>query len=458
MSNVLRKIPPVHELLDRCLEQDWSKDYSREHLLKMIREELKEFRKEIATQTKAPDVSTLLSRVHLRAERSTRFSLQRVINATGVIVHTNLGRAPIAIQALQHLNEIAHGYSNLEFNLAEGERGTRDMHLNAALRMMLPVESSIVVNNNAAALLLVLNSLAERKEVIVSRGELVEIGGSFRLPEVMQKSGAILREVGTTNKTRKQDYKKAITDQTGMILIVHPSNYRIIGFTERPPVEDLVELGHQHNIPVVEDQGSGILADLNPSGIVDEPLVAQRLEAGLDLITFSGDKILGGPQAGVICGKSTWVEKCRSNPLFRALRVDKFTYAALEATLMAYAKGREEDIPVIRMIRRTPDELLLAAEEWLLQLRQKFPGEVWSLEATRNYIGGGVAPMKELSSYAVSLVSQKPAHEIAALLRQANPPVITRVENDRVYFEMRTVQPGEEQEILEALKNVFFMH
>ncbi len=237
-----------------------------------------------------------------RAERTFRFSLRKVINATGVIVHTNLGRAPLSGKALEHVKEIS-GYSNLEYELSTGERGSRDQHLDRILRTILPVEASLVVNNNAAALLLVLNSLAENKEVIVSRGELVEIGGSFRLPDVMKKSGAILREVGTTNKTRTQDYKKAISDQTGMILIVHPSNYQIIGFVERPALEDLVELGKQRNIPVVEDQGSGIFTDLTSCGIQDEPQVAHRLGLGLDLITFSGDKILGGPQAGIVCGK-----------------------------------------------------------------------------------------------------------------------------------------------------------
>lgn len=455
MTNVLRQIPPVNELLDRCMEQEWASDYSRDQLLKFIREELNEFRQQLLQDTTTPLVSALTERIAQRAKRMTLYSLRKVINATGVIVHTNLGRAPIYDRALQHLNHISQGYSNLEFDLIQGERGSRDTHLDLLLRSLLPIESSLVVNNNAAALLLVLNSLAEGKEVIVSRGELVEIGGSFRLPDVMQKSGAILREVGTTNKTRKQDYKKAISDQTGMILIVHPSNYRIIGFVERPSVEELVEIGKQRNIPVVEDQGSGIFTDLNAAGIPDEPKVVDRLASGLDLITFSGDKILGGPQAGIVCGKKTWVERCRMNPLFRALRVDKMVYAALEATLMAYARGREQDIPVIRMIQQSADELLESAEEWLIRLRQQFPNEIWTVEATRNYIGGGVAPMKELLSYAVSLIASKPAHEIAAQLRQADPPVITRVEQDRVYFEMRTLQRDEKDSIMEALTKIF---
>ena len=455
MSNILRRIPPVHELLESCLEEPWGKDYSREQLLKIVRDELKDVRDNSARNSSIPDKKTIVSKIGKRAEQVYRYSLQKVINGTGVIVHTNLGRAPISEAALTHLQEVSSGYSNLEFDLVKGERGTRDMHLDQILRAILPVESSLVVNNNAAALLLVLNSLAEGKEVIVSRGELVEIGGSFRLPDVMKKSGAILREVGTTNRTRTQDYKKAISDQTGMILIVHPSNYQIIGFVERPVLEELVELGKQHNIPVVEDQGSGILTDLTSAGIEDEPQVETRLRSGVDLITFSGDKILGGPQAGIICGKKKSVDQCRNNPLFRALRVDKLIYAALEATFMSYARGRETDIPAIQMISQSAEVLRERAGQWLQQLQQRFPDAEWSLEATQNYIGGGVAPMKELASFAVSLKPQKPAHEVARLLRKATPPVIARVENDRVFFELRTIRPDEEDLIIKALDVIF---
>jgi L-seryl-tRNA(Ser) seleniumtransferase len=454
MNNFLRQIPPVHELIDACLEKPWGKDYSREQLLKIVREELTELRKHSVEDFTIPDKETLILNIGRRAEHVYSYSLKRVINATGVIVHTNLGRAPISANALAHLQEISRGYSNLEYDLEKGERGSRDKHLDRILRSILPVESSLVVNNNAAALLLVLNSLAEGKEVIVSRGELVEIGGSFRLPDVMKKSGAILREVGTTNKTRTQDYKKAISDQTGMILVVHPSNYQIIGFAERPLLEDLVELGHQHNIPVVEDQGSGILTDLTEKGIEDEPQVADRLRSGVDLITFSGDKILGGPQAGIICGKKTWIDRCRNNPMFRALRVDKLIYAAMEATLSSYARDRETDVPAIQMISHTAESLFDRANQWMEQLRLRFPDEKWSVEATQNYIGGGVAPMKELPSYAVALKSRKPAHEVALHLRRAALPIIARVENDCVYFELRTIQPDEQQIILDALRHI----
>lgn len=453
MSNLLRQIPPVHELLESCLQEEWSKAYSRDQLLKIIREELNALREQ---NSGVPGKETLIARIAQRGQTLYGLSLKKVINATGVIVHTNLGRAPISSQALLHLREISEGYSNLEFDLSKGERGTRDQHLDRILRTILPVESSLVVNNNAAALLLVLNSLAEGREVIVSRGELVEIGGSFRLPDIMKKSGAILREVGTTNRTRTQDYKKAISDQTGMILIVHPSNYQIIGFVERPAVEDLVELGKQYKLPVVEDQGSGILTDLTAAGIENEPEVAHRLRSGLDLITFSGDKILGGPQAGFVCGKKEWVERCRKNPLFRALRVDKLIYAAMEATLMSYAKGSEAELPVIGMILKTREELKERAEQWLTQLKQRFPEAEWCVEDTENFIGGGVAPMKALPSCAISLQpSMIPAHELARRLREGIPSIVTRVESDHVYFELRTIRPEEEQQIITALDDCF---
>lgn len=455
MSNVLRRIPPVHELLESCLKKKWGMAYSREQLVNIIREELNDLRERLKDDSTLPDKEDLVAGIGIRAQQTYRYSLKKVINATGIIVHTNLGRAPLSDEALAHLQQISSGYSNLEFDLSKGERGSRDKHLDHIVRSILPVEASLVVNNNAAALLLVLNSLAENKEVIVSRGELVEIGGSFRLPDVMKKSGAILREVGTTNKTRTSDYRKAIGEQTGMILIVHPSNYQIIGFAERPPLEDLVTLGKQHNIPVVEDQGSGIFTDLDRAGIFEEPRVSHRLESGLDLITFSGDKILGGPQAGLVCGKKIWIDKCRNNPLFRALRVDKMIYATLEATLLSYAKGMEQEIPVIRMISQSAQQLHDRGVMWLEQLQQRFPDQKWSLESTLNYIGGGVAPMKALPSYALCLHSIKPAQEVTQLLRESNPPVIARVEEDRVFFELRTIRAEEQEHITAALTIIF---
>jgi L-seryl-tRNA(Ser) seleniumtransferase len=450
MRNKLRDIPPVHELLDLCKTENWGSFYSREELLKAIRSELGEMRASGSVASK----KQIVKQIEYRMEKQHLYSLRKVINATGVIVHTNLGRAPLSESALEHLWEIAGGYSNLEFDLEEGQRGSRDQHLQSLIQHVVDAEASLIVNNNAAALMLVLNSLAEGKEVIVSRGELVEIGGSFRLPDIMKKSGAILREVGTTNKTKTGDYRKAITDQTGMILVVHPSNFQMIGFVERPPLTDLATLGKQKNIPVVEDQGSGILKDLSQIGVFDEPDVRERLATGIDLITFSGDKVLGGPQAGFVCGKKIWVDRCRTNPMFRALRVDKMIYAAAEATLMSYAKGQPQQIPVIAMASQTAEDLKRRAQSWIEQLQQQFPDQKWSIEETQNYFGGGVAPMKALPSCAIVLKPNQPAHEIAKSLRKSDPPIVTRVEKDRVYFELRTINEQDEKIITKAFERL----
>jgi L-seryl-tRNA(Ser) seleniumtransferase len=365
-----------------------------------------------------------------------------------------LGRAPIAREALEHVVRISEGYSNLELNLEDGRRGSRDLHLDQAASRLFPAEATLVVNNNAAALLLILNSLSEGKEVIVSRGELVEIGGSFRLPEIMKKSGAILREAGTTNKTRISDYRKAINDRTGMILSVHPSNYQIIGFTEKPSLQELISLGSEFRIPVVEDHGSGILQDLEAFGIRDEPQIKDHLNTGLDLICFSGDKILGGPQAGIICGKKIFTERLRSNPLFRALRVDKMIYAALEGTLMLYRENPSL-IPVLQMLSIDPQELRARAEKWADELRKLFPQAAIGVEETTCYVGGGVAPMKGIPSTAVTLSSAElSAAQISARLRESDPPVVSRIENDRVYFELRTLRPDDLQLISASLKAI----
>src|ERR1019366_7038355 len=305
--------------------------------------------------------------VEQRLQKSLAYSLRPVINATGVILHTNLGRAPLSRAALEHIAEVSQGYSNLEFNLGTGERGQRDVHLDRLFAELLNTTerevATIVVNNNAAAVLLALNSLAEGGEVLASRGELVEIGGSFRIPDVMAKSGAVLHEVGTTNRTRIADYEEGITDRTRLLLRVHRSNFQIVGFTEQPSLEELVALGRQHNIPVMEDLGSGEVFDLRNVGVRGEPMIADSLRAGVDVVTYSGDKLLGGPQAGMISGDRELVAKVRANPMFRALRVDKMFYAALEATLLAYLREDYDSIPALRMMRLSEDELERRAKQ-----------------------------------------------------------------------------------------------
>jgi L-seryl-tRNA(Ser) seleniumtransferase len=452
----LRKVPSVSEMLELSLQESWAGEYSREQLVSAVREELSDLRK-LLRDGGEPTVKLegLTGNIHSRLKSSHQFSLQRVINATGIIVHTNLGRAPLAEDAVLHISEIAGGYTNLEFDLAEGQRGSREKHVENFLTRILPAEAALVVNNNASALLLILNTLAEGKEVIVSRGELVEIGGSFRLPEIMKKSGAILCEVGTTNKTRLSDYRKAIQDNTGMILSVHPSNYRIIGFTERPSLSELALLGRERQIPVVEDEGSGIFLDLESFGISGEPRIQHSLEDGVDLICFSGDKILGGPQAGIVCGKKDLIEKLRSNALFRALRVDKMVYAALEATLLQYLKSDGSRIPVISMLSTSAEQLESRGRIWLADLQNRFPNAEWRLESTTCFVGGGVAPMKGLPSFAISLLHPNLSAEVLSnRFRHSNPPIIPRIEEGRVLLELRTISEAEQEKISTAMKTI----
>jgi L-seryl-tRNA(Ser) seleniumtransferase len=394
-----------------------------------------------------------------RLEAGLSYSLRPVINATGVILHTNLGRAPIGEAALQHVAEIARGYSNLEFDLATGERGKRDIHVNRLMAQLFRDAgrevSTIVVNNNAAAVLLSLNALAEGGEVIVSRGELVEIGGSFRIPDVMAKSGAVLREVGTTNRTRISDYEQAITERTRLLLRVHRSNFQIVGFTEQPSLDELAALGRKHHVPVVEDLGSGELFDLREVGIDGEPMIVESLHAGIDVITYSGDKLLGGPQAGLISGDPELVKKIRANPLFRALRVDKMFYAALEATLLAYLCEDYDAIPTLRMMRVSEDELQHRAEHIARQLRISSPElEVEVVEA-RSMLGGGSAPGATLPSRAMAVrCATRSPDELMTRLRAWETPIIARVEDNRVLLDLRTVAPAQDEIILAALAKI----
>ena len=402
-----------------------------------------------------------------------RNSLRPVINATGVILHTNLGRAPIAATALDHIRDAASVYSNLELDLESGERGKRDVHVDRLFRKLFeeygatgvspvqpergPAIPTIVVNNNAAAVLLALNSLAEGGEVIVSRGELVEIGGSFRIPDVMSKSQAMLREVGTTNRTRIADYENAINDRTRILLRVHRSNFAITGFTEQPALAELVALARRSNIPLMEDLGSGALFDLRSVGIA-ESSVFDSLRSGIDVVTYSGDKLLGGPQAGLITGRSDLVARMRSNSLFRALRVDKLTYAALEATLLAYVRHDYDAVPVLRMMQLSKDEIGARAEALASQVGSaaKTHGKL-ELEIIdgESVIGGGAAPSAVLPTRLVALTHQElSANELCARLRESDPPVIGRVEEGRVLLDFRTVFPDQDARISDIIRSL----
>jgi L-seryl-tRNA(Ser) seleniumtransferase len=433
-------------------------------------------RQEIATgRLDANGVDLALSGLEDAVTRQVRQALQHslcsVINATGVILHTNLGRAPLAASALEHIREIAGSYSNLEFDIETGERGKRDVHVDRLFRKLLdeavdarvdaglparvakPALSTIVVNNNAAAVLLALNTLAENGEVIVSRGELVEIGGSFRIPDVMSKSNAILREVGTTNRTRIADYEKAINEKTRLLLRVHRSNFQITGFTEQPQLEELVALARKRNIPLLEDLGSGALFDLRSVGVNGEPSVLDSLRQGVDVVTYSGDKLLGGPQAGILSGRSDLIARMRSNSLFRALRVDKLTYAALEATLLAYVKGDHDAIPALRMMRLLKGEIGTRAQAVAEKIKtSKVSVEVLGGESV---IGGGAAPSALLPTRLLAMTCEgMSADELSARLRASDPPVIARVEEGRVLLDLRTVFPEQDEAVVRAVRKI----
>ncbi len=401
----------------------------------------------------------LFSTIQERLQQKLSYSLRPVINATGVILHTNLGRAPLSENALQHVVEVSRGYSSLEFDLATGERGKRDVHVGRLFARLFKTAgrevSTIVVNNNAAAVLLALNALAEGGEVIVSRGELVEIGGSFRIPDVMAKSGAVLREVGTTNRTHIADYEQAITERTKLLLRVHRSNFQIVGFTEQPSLEELAALGRTRGIPVMEDLGSGELFDLRQVGIAGEPMIAGSLGAGIDIVTYSGDKLLGGPQAGLISGDPALVAKIRGNPLFRALRVDKMFYAALEATLLAYLREDYESIPTLRMMRLSEAELQQRAEHVARQLRISAPQLEIEILESRSVLGGGSAPGSTQPSRALAVrCSALSSGAMLEQLRQWKTPIIARVESDRVLLDLRTVEPAQDAVIVAALQEM----
>ena len=408
----------------------------------------------------------LSSAIEKQLVHSLSYSQRTVINATGVILHTNLGRAPLSESALRHIAETAGAYSNLEFDVETGERGKRDVHVDGLFRKLLagsaavpPSESkaisTIVVNNNAAAVLLALNTLAEDGEVIVSRGELVEIGGSFRIPDVMAKSGARLRELGTTNRTRVADYENAINERTRALLRVHRSNFEISGFTERPALAELAALARSRNIPLLEDLGSGAIVDLRTFGISGEPNVLDSLHAAVDVVTYSGDKLLGGPQAGLLSGRSDLIARMRKNSLFRALRVDKLTYAALAATLLAYVKQDHASIPALRMMRLTPQEISARAEVLLQELRSAAPA--WQLEIVdgESVVGGGAAPSTVLPTRLIAL--QRPgstAEWLSTRLRHSDPPIVARVEDGRVLLDLRTVFPEQDHAIAVAIQRI----
>jgi L-seryl-tRNA(Ser) seleniumtransferase len=462
----MRQIPSIEQLRQRPAVRALEEQYGRAAVVEALRAEADLLRRRFRTgETVAHDIADTIERaVPSRLAAASEGSLRRVINATGVIVHTNLGRAPLAEAAVQRVAALAAGYTNLEYDLAEGRRGRRDVHAERLICRLTGAAAAVVVNNNAAATMIALAALAAGREVVISRGELVEIGGGFRVPDVMQQSGALLREVGTTNRTRAADYAAAIGDRTALILRVHPSNFRVEGFTERPSLEELVALGRRFNVPVAEDLGSGWLGgsgvrgigssgvrEIGSSGVGefegsgdrkfalrDEPVVSASIAAGADVVMFSGDKLLGGPQAGIVAGTEAAIAAIRRHPLMRALRVDKMTYAALEATLQEHAAGHAERIPVLRMIGMTAEEIGGRAEGLAAALNAAgFRSNTLDGHST---IGGGSAPGSALPTRLVAVTHPSlSASELEARLRALEPPIIARIEGDRIVLDLRTV-------------------
>lgn len=455
----LRSLPSIDRLLARPAAVELSGRMSRDRVRDLLREVTEDLRREAVSQTEQTDpgkeglIAEIERRLIEKADRSSRPSLRRVINATGVVIHTNLGRAPLPAAAVTAILETATRYSNLEYDLEIGERGRRETHCSELLSRLAGSEAAVVANNNAAAVLLVLNSLAEGGEVIVSRGELIEIGGSFRIPEVMEKSGARLREVGTTNRTRLSDYQQAITDSTRLILRVHPSNYRIVGFTERPALQELADLAKKAGIPSYEDLGSGCLIDVERWGVLNEPVVSASLDAGISVVSFSGDKLLGGPQAGIIAGTRALIDRITKNPLMRAVRVDKLTYAAIEATLRIYERGAAEtEVPVVRAIATPRDEIAERAGRLRRRIAEACARIEPALEDGESVIGGGSAPEAKLETVLVALTHKElSAASLAAKLRSRSVPVIARTERDRVLIDLRTVPADDEEALLKSI-------
>jgi L-seryl-tRNA(Ser) seleniumtransferase len=464
-SNLYRQIPSLHDLLLTPGFVALLETETRTATIAGTRIVLSRLKQEIGDGHHTPaSLASALACVHAtvadQIAQASRYSLRRVINATGVLLHTNLGRAPLSASALAHILETACGYCNLEFDLDTGERSSRDVHAEELLLQVLRPQgteilsqSALVVNNCAAATFLALNALAEGGEVIVSRGELVEIGGGFRIPEILAKSGAILREVGTTNRTRLSDYEDATSSATRLILRVHQSNFSMEGFTERPTLNDLVSLGKRCDVPVFDDQGTGLITSLEHHGIRSEPTLLNSIRVGADLIAASGDKLLGGPQCGILIGRADLVERIRTHSLYRAFRVDKLTYAALEATLMEYTADKSSAIPVQRMLHTSAEDIFRRCE-WICQ-QVSSDHLVAKAVPVQSVIGGGTAPTARLQSAAVSLGHPTlPPQALLLALRRFEPPVIGRIHEGLVLLDLRTVEPQFDTTLVSLLQTI----
>jgi L-seryl-tRNA(Ser) seleniumtransferase len=456
-QKLLSILPSVDEILKSKQGMEWLSIYPRRYVLQAIRETIDSRRKEIIGGIDI-DLSeeVMLADIENMTEKLSSYSLRALINATGVVIHTNLGRSILSKRALENIKQVSESYSNLEYDIKEGKRGKRYTHIKRILREVTDAEDALVVNNNAAAVLLCLNTLSKGKEVIVSRGELVEIGGSFRMPEIMAASGAILREVGTTNKTHLYDYEKAINENTALILKVHKSNFRVIGFSDEVSVEDLVSIGSRHQVPVMFDLGSGCIIDLKPFGIHNEPLVKEVVSTGVDITTFSGDKLLGGPQGGVIVGKREYIEKIQKNPMTRAMRIDKLTLAGFEATLMEYIDEEKavENIPTLRMLLQKPEEIKERANKIAKRLKKEMKEVHINVMGDSSRAGGGALPEVDLPTYVVSIKSDEiSVNELEERLRKGNPPIIARIKEDSLIIDARTVRDADFEGLVKGIRS-----
>ena len=461
-QKLLSTLPSVDEILKSRQSMEWLNTYPRRYVLQAIRDTIDSRRQEIiegltadlSEEVMAADIGDMIKTL-------SSYSLRPLINATGVVIHTNLGRSILSKRALENIKQVSESYSNLEYDIKEGKRGKRYTHIKRILREVTDAEDALVVNNNAAAVLLCLNTLSKGKEVIVSRGELVEIGGSFRMPEIMAASGAILREVGTTNKTHLYDYEKAINENTALILKVHKSNFRVIGFSDEVSVEDLVSIGSRHQVPVMFDLGSGCIIDLKPFGIHNEPLVKEVVSTGVDITTFSGDKLLGGPQGGVIVGKREYIEKIQKNPMTRAMRIDKLTLAGFEATLMEYIDEEKavENIPTLRMLLQKPEEIKERANKIAKRLKKEMKDVHINVMGDSSRAGGGALPEVDLPTYVVSIKSDEiSVNELEERLRKGNPPIIARIKEDSLIIDARTVRDADFEGLVKGIRSALSEH
>jgi len=464
-EKLLRQIPSVNDILDFPKTKKLINKFSRPIVVEGIRSITDEIRSEIlkSDEKELKDYKInkkfIIKKLEKYIKDWSEPNLAPAINGTGVVVHTNLGRSLLSESAIKSLNSVARNYSTLEINRKSGERGSRYDNVTDLLQELTGAETAMVVNNNAAAVMLALNTIADGKEVIIPRGELVEIGGSFRIPDVMERSGAELVGIGATNKVHLEDYKNAVTENTGLLLKVHTSNYKIVGFTKEVKLKNLVNYAHTHDLPVMDDLGSGILLDLREEGFNYEPTVQERVEAGTDIVTFSGDKLLGGPQAGIIVGKKKYINKMKKNPLTRALRVDKFTLASLEATLKEYKdqKSAKQNIPTLRMLTENLNNIKNRAQKLTNMLANKNLNKKYKFNIKKDIskVGGGAFPLEELETYVLEIKNEKlSASELSYKLRMNYPPIFSRIQDEKLILDFRTIKNEDLDIILKALKEI----